>query len=82
MASGGDALNRFGITEYFQVGKFIAVLFLFAGFLVSIEVFREFRVPFTTIGLGRVRSEPAGANRLAAASETSRAAAVAETTPS
>jgi hypothetical protein len=65
-ASGGDFLNRFGITEYFQVGKFIAVLFLFAGFLVSIEVFREFRVPFTSIRLGRARHEPAGADALAA----------------
>ena len=71
MASGGDTLSRFGITEYFQVGKFIAVLFLFAGFLVSIEVFREFRVPFTSISLGRMRHEPAGADRLAAAAEVS-----------
>jgi hypothetical protein len=69
MASGGDLLNRFGITEYFQVGKFIAVLFLFAGFLVSIEVFREFRVPFTSIRLGRSRHEPAGAEALAAAAD-------------
>jgi hypothetical protein len=66
MASGGDILNRFGITEYFQVGKFVAVLFLFAGFLVSIEVFREFRVPFTSIRLGGARHEPAGADQLAA----------------
>jgi hypothetical protein len=69
LASGGDALNRFGITEYFQVGKFLALLFLFAGFLVSIEVFREFRVPFTSIRLGRARHEPAGAEDLAQAAE-------------
>jgi hypothetical protein len=69
MASGGDILSRFGITEYFQAGKFIAVLFLFAGFLVSIEVFREFRVPFTSIRLGRTRREPAGAEALAAATD-------------
>jgi len=67
MASGGDILSRFGITEYFQVGKFIAVLFLFAGFLVSIEVFREFRIPFTRIRSGRTRHEPAEAEALAAA---------------
>ena len=30
-------------------GKFLGVLFLFAGFLVSIEVFREIRIPFTGI---------------------------------
>jgi hypothetical protein len=37
------------------------VLFLFAGFLVSIEAFREIRVPFTTIVLRRARREPDGA---------------------
>jgi hypothetical protein len=69
LASGGDALNRFGITEYFQVGKFLALLFLFAGFLISIEVFREFRVPFTSIRLGHARHEAAGAEGLAQAAE-------------
>jgi hypothetical protein len=48
-----DSLNRFGSTDLFQVGKFLGVVFLFAGFLVSIEVFREFRVPFTRIRLAR-----------------------------
>ena len=57
LASGGDALNRFGVTNYFQVGKFLAVGFLLAGFLVSIETFREIRVPFTTIRLGGRRTE-------------------------
>jgi len=32
--------NRFGSTSGFFVGEFLGVLFLFAGFLVSIEVFR------------------------------------------
>ena len=59
LASGGDALNRFGITNYFQVGKFLAVVFLFAGFLVSIETFREFRIPFTHVSLGGARRERA-----------------------
>jgi hypothetical protein len=80
MASGGDILNRFGITEYFQVGKFIAVLFLFAGFLVSIEVFREFRVPFTSIRLGAARHEPAGADQLAAAVDVGSSPAESEAT--
>src|SRR3954454_21771712 len=31
-----DSLNRFGATELFQLGKFLGVVFLFAGFLVSI----------------------------------------------
>ena len=35
------------MTGLFQSGKFLGVLFLFAGFLVSIDVFREFRIPFT-----------------------------------
>jgi hypothetical protein len=52
-----DSLNRFGSTEWFQLGKFLGVVFLFAGFLVSIEVFREFRVPFTGIRLGATRKE-------------------------
>ncbi len=39
--------NRFGATSGFFVGEFLGVLFLFLGFLVSVEVFREFRVPFT-----------------------------------
>ncbi len=67
VATLGDTLNRFGMTEWFQLGKFLGVLFLFVGFLVSVEVFREFRVPFTSIRLGCARREAAGAERLAAA---------------
>ena len=52
-----DSLNRFGATELFQLGKFLGVVFLFAGFLVSIEVFREIRVPFTRLRLGAPRRE-------------------------
>ena len=47
-----DSLNRAGSTELFQLGKFLGVVFLFAGFLVSVEVFREIRIPFTSIRLG------------------------------
>ncbi len=57
LASGGDTLNRFGVTNVFQVGKFLALLFLLAGFLVSIEAFREIRVPFTSVVLRRARRE-------------------------
>jgi hypothetical protein len=57
LASGGDALNRFGVTNYFQVGKFLAVIFLLAGFLVSIETFREIRIPFTQVRLRARRTE-------------------------
>ena len=57
VASAGDTLNRFGITAPFAIAKLVAVVFLLAGFLVSIEVFREFRVPFTRIRLGVARRE-------------------------
>src|SRR3982751_4738023 len=46
-----DSLNRFGSTQLFQLGKFLGIVFLFAGFLISIEVFREIRIPFTTTRL-------------------------------
>jgi hypothetical protein len=46
-----SGMNRFGNTSGFFVGEFLGVFFLFAGFLVSSEVFREIRVPFTAIVL-------------------------------
>lgn len=52
-----DSLNRFGSTELFQIGKFLGVVFLFAGFLVSVETFREIRIPFTHIRLRPLRRE-------------------------
>ena len=52
-----DSLNRFGSTEFFQLGKLIGVILLFAGFLVSTEVFREVRIPFTHIRLRAARTE-------------------------
>ena len=38
-------------------GKFLGVVFLFTGFLISIETFREIRVPFTSIRLATARRE-------------------------
>ncbi len=58
VASAGDTLNRFGVTGPFAVAKFIAVVLLFTGFLVSIEAFRELRIPFTSVRLVGVRHEP------------------------
>jgi hypothetical protein len=52
-----DSLNRFGSTDLFQLGKFLGVVFLFAGFLVSIETFRQLRIPFTAIRIGGRRTE-------------------------
>ena len=57
LASGGDTLNRFGVTSVFEIAKFLAVLALLAGFLVSIDAFREIRVPFTSVVLRRARDE-------------------------
>ncbi|MDA8236264.1 MAG: hypothetical protein M0T75_00040 [Chloroflexi bacterium] len=57
LASSGDALSRFGITSFFTMGKFLAVIFLFGGFLVSVEAFSELRIPFTRVVLARRRPE-------------------------
>ena len=57
VASAGDTLNRFGVTGPFAVAKFVAVVLLLAGFLVSIEAFRELRIPFTSIRIGGARRE-------------------------
>jgi hypothetical protein len=55
-----SGLNRFGNTSGFFVGELLGVVFLFAGFLVSIEVFAEIRIPFTRIVLrARTPEEPA-----------------------
>jgi hypothetical protein len=50
-------LARFGMTDAFFVGELVGVIFLFAGFLVSIEVFREIRIPFTRVVLKTRRGE-------------------------
>ncbi len=55
-----DSLNRAGSTELFAVGKLLGIVFLLAGFLVSSEVFREVRIPFTSIRLAAARRERAG----------------------
>ncbi len=62
-----DSLNRAGSTQLFAVGKFLGVVFLFAGFLVSSEVFRELRIPFTGIRLATRRRERAELRDRAAA---------------
>ena len=61
MASSGDVLERFGVTWFFYLGKLLAVIFLFVGFLVSVEAFSEVRVPFTRVVLLRRHTEPAQA---------------------
>ena len=53
-----DSLNRFGSTEWFQLGKLLSVLLLLTGFLISAETFSTIRVPFTSIVLRGARTEP------------------------
>ena len=47
ITSATDALSRLGSTDLFQAGKFVGLLLIFLGFLVSVEVFRDIRIPFT-----------------------------------
>jgi hypothetical protein len=54
-----SGMNRFGATSGFFVGELLGVVFLFAGFLISIEVFREVRVPFTAVVLWHRPAEEA-----------------------
>ncbi len=70
VAGTGDTLSRFGVTSFFQSGKFIGVVFLFAGFLISVEVFRTIRIPFTSITFAAGRHESATASRLVDVNET------------
>ena len=57
LAGAADSFNRVGMTQGYGILKLLAVLLLFVGFLVSIEVFREIRVPFTGIVLRGGRTE-------------------------
>lgn len=52
-----SGLTRFGITWGYYLGELLGVLLIFLGFLVSIEVFSDIRLPFTHIVLVR-RKEP------------------------
>jgi hypothetical protein len=53
IATWADTLSRFGDTGWRELGHLLAIACIFAGFLVSIEVFAEIRVPFTGIVLRR-----------------------------
>lgn len=48
-----DGLARFGVTSAFFIGQLAGVILIFLGFLVSIEVFSDVRLPFTRIVLRR-----------------------------
>lgn len=75
-----DSLNRAGSTELFQIGKFLGVVFLYAGFLVSIETFHEIRIPFTPVilrtgRLERVAGGPEGSGAPATSGDAAAAGA-------
>ena len=53
----GDSLNRFGVTAPFALAKLISVVLILVGFVLSIETFHEFRIPFTRIRIGADRRE-------------------------
>jgi hypothetical protein len=55
-----SGLNRFGVTWSFFIGELLGVLLIFLGFLVSIEVFTDVRLPFTGVVV-RDRGNPAAA---------------------
>ena len=55
-----SGLNRFGVTWAFFLGELLGVIFIFLGFLVSIEVFSDVRLPFTRIVLRRRDGAPGG----------------------
>jgi hypothetical protein len=45
------------IDQWAAAGRFVGLILLFLGFLVSIEVFQEIRIPFTSVRLGGARRE-------------------------
>ena len=51
-----SGLNRFGVTWAFYLGELVGVVLIFIGFLVSIEVFSDVRIPFTRVVLARRRA--------------------------
>ena len=48
-----SGISRSGSTSLFFVGELAGVVLLLAGFLVSADVFRQVRVPFTGVVLWR-----------------------------
>jgi hypothetical protein len=57
LVTGTDFGVKSGSTEIFEASKLIGIALIFLGFLVSIEAFREIRIPFTGIRLSRARRE-------------------------
>ena len=62
IVSGGDSLARMGSTSLYSVAKLVGIALIFLGFLVSIEAFREIRIPFTGRVLRGARNEHSAAS--------------------
>jgi hypothetical protein len=62
VVSSADALSRLGSTTFYSAAKLLALGLIFVGFLISTEVFREVRIPFTHRVLRAERQEAATAN--------------------
>ncbi|MEO8625500.1 MAG: hypothetical protein ABI452_02265 [Candidatus Limnocylindrales bacterium] len=54
-----DSLYRLGSPTLYEMGHLVGLVLIFLGFLVSIEVFREIRIPFTSRILRGARTERA-----------------------
>ena len=52
-----DSMYRLGSPTLYELGHLFGVVLIFLGFLVSIEVFREIRIPFTGRVLRGARTE-------------------------
>jgi len=59
LVTGTDFGVKGGETTIFALSKLGGISLIFAGFLVSIEAFREIRIPFTQVRLARDREERA-----------------------
>jgi hypothetical protein len=57
IVSSGDSLSRMGSTSLYSVAKIAGIVLIFLGFLVSIEAFREIRIPFTGRVIRGARNE-------------------------
>jgi hypothetical protein len=66
LISGTDLGVKGGATAIFELSKLLGVSLIFLGFLISIEAFREIRIPFTSIRLGRARTEAGSGSDLRA----------------
>jgi hypothetical protein len=66
LISGTDLGVKGGATAIFELSKLLGVSLIFLGFLISIEAFREIRIPFTSIRLTRARTEAGSGSDLRA----------------